>query len=112
MNLSIRTKFALGLVFFFVIIVALSILSTFQLNRLSKKTSAILKENHVSVVYAREMSEKLNENRQNKLLNIKEESEKEIFLQDVEELGRILARMKIIEEQASGLLSKFKTPEG
>jgi two-component system, NtrC family, sensor histidine kinase KinB len=59
MKTSIRKEFALGLVIFFLIIVALSILSTVQLSRLSKKTSEILKENHFSVVYAREMSEAL-----------------------------------------------------
>jgi hypothetical protein len=59
MNLSIRTKFALAFIFFFVIILALSILSILQLNSLLKKTSAILRENHVSVVYAREMSKAL-----------------------------------------------------
>ena len=49
--------------------------------------------------------------RQNIPLTIKEDNEKEIILQDVQELKRILARMKIIEEQASGLISKFETTE-
>jgi len=57
MKISIRTKFTIGIVFFFVIIAVLSIFSAYYLNRLSKKTSAILKENHLSVVYARDMSE-------------------------------------------------------
>jgi methyl-accepting chemotaxis protein len=56
MKPSIRTKFSLGIVFFFVIILFLSILSGFYLNRLSKKTSAILKENVISVICAREMT--------------------------------------------------------
>jgi two-component system, NtrC family, sensor histidine kinase KinB len=59
MNLSIRTKFTLGMIFLFLIILVLSIFSAFYLNKLSKKTSAILKENYLSVVYAREMSEGL-----------------------------------------------------
>jgi methyl-accepting chemotaxis protein len=59
MKISIRTKFTLGNVAFFVIISLLSILSAIYLTRLSKKTSAILKENHVSVIYARDMSEDL-----------------------------------------------------
>jgi two-component system, NtrC family, sensor histidine kinase KinB len=59
MKISIRTKFILGVIFFFIIIVVLLVLSTFELNNLSKKTSRILKENHYSVVYAREMSEAL-----------------------------------------------------
>jgi two-component system, NtrC family, sensor histidine kinase KinB len=56
MKPSIRTKFSLGIVFFFVIILLLSILSGYYLNRLSKKTSAILKENVISVICAREMT--------------------------------------------------------
>jgi NtrC-family two-component system sensor histidine kinase KinB len=59
MKLSIRTKFALGMVFMFVIILVLMGFSAFYLNKLSNKTSAILKENYLSVVYAREMTEGL-----------------------------------------------------
>ena len=59
MRLSIRTKFALGMVFIFVIILVLIGFSAFYLNKLSNKTSAIPKENYLSVVYAREMSEGL-----------------------------------------------------
>jgi hypothetical protein len=60
MRTSIRTKFSLGVVFLFIIILLLSIFSAFYLNKLSKKTSAILKENVISVVCARDMSEALN----------------------------------------------------
>jgi nitrogen fixation/metabolism regulation signal transduction histidine kinase len=49
----------MGMVLFLVIILLLSISSAFYLNRLSGKTNAILKENHYSVVYARDMSEYL-----------------------------------------------------
>lgn len=59
MKTSIRTKFTSGIVFFFVIISVLSIFSAFYMNKLSKKTSAILKENHLSVIYAGDMSEDL-----------------------------------------------------
>jgi methyl-accepting chemotaxis protein len=60
MKTSIRSKrFTMGMVLFMVIILLLSISSAFYLNRLSGKTSAILKENHYSVVYARDMSEDL-----------------------------------------------------
>jgi hypothetical protein len=59
MKTSIRTKFTLGILFFFVIIVVLFVFSAFKLTSLSKKTGAILKENHVSVVCAREMSDAL-----------------------------------------------------
>jgi hypothetical protein len=59
MKISIRTRFTLGMAFFFVIIAGLSILSSYHLNRLSTKTDAILKENHFSVIFAREMAEGL-----------------------------------------------------
>lgn len=60
MKTSIRSrKFTMGMVLFVVIILLLSISSAYYLNRLSSKTSAILKENHYSVVYARDMSEDL-----------------------------------------------------
>jgi two-component system, NtrC family, sensor histidine kinase KinB len=57
MKHSIRTKFTLGMIFLFIIISVLSVFSGYYLNKLSTKTSAILKENYLSVVYAREMSE-------------------------------------------------------
>lgn len=59
MKNSIRTKISIGLTFLFLIILVLSVFSAYYLNRLSKKTDAILKENYLSVVYAREMSESL-----------------------------------------------------
>lgn len=59
MKTSIRMKFTLGMVFIFIIILVLLVFSGFYLNKLSNKTSAILKENYLSVVYAREMSEGL-----------------------------------------------------
>jgi methyl-accepting chemotaxis protein len=59
MKLSIRTKFALGMIFIFIIILTLLGFSAFYLNKMSNKTSAILKENYLSVVYAREMTEGL-----------------------------------------------------
>ena len=57
MKHSIRTRFTLGMIFLFIIILVLSVFSGYYLNKLSTKTSAILKENYLSVVYAREMSE-------------------------------------------------------
>lgn len=57
MKLSIRTKFGLGMIFIFLIILVLIGFSAFYLKRSSNKTSAILKENYLSVVYAREMAE-------------------------------------------------------
>jgi methyl-accepting chemotaxis protein len=57
MKQSIRTRFTLGMIFLFIIILVLSVFSGYYLNKLSNKTSAILKENYLSVVYAREISE-------------------------------------------------------
>lgn len=59
MKTSIRTRFTLGIVFFLVIILLLSVFSAYYLNRMSWKTSAILKENLYSVIYAQDMSEDL-----------------------------------------------------
>ena len=59
MKISIRTKFIVGIAFFFVIILALLTLSTIHMNRLANKTDAIFKDNHLSVIYAREMSDGL-----------------------------------------------------
>lgn len=59
MKHSIRTKFTIGMIFLFIIISVLAVFSGYYLNKLSAKTSAILKENFLSVVYAREMSEGL-----------------------------------------------------
>jgi methyl-accepting chemotaxis protein len=47
------------MIFFFVIIAAISILSAYHLSRLSQKTDAILKDNHFSVIFARDMAEEL-----------------------------------------------------
>lgn len=59
MRRSIRKKFIYGIFFFLFIIVALLGLSTYSLNKLSEKTEAIFSENHVSVIYARDMAEGL-----------------------------------------------------
>jgi methyl-accepting chemotaxis protein len=57
MKKSIRSRrFTSGIVVFLAIILLLSVLSVFFLNRLSMKTGAILKENHYSVVFAQDMS--------------------------------------------------------
>ncbi|MCX6238479.1 MAG: hypothetical protein NTY07_13130 [Bacteroidia bacterium] len=58
MKFSIRSKFSAGMVFLLIILM-LSIFSAYYMNKLSKETGAILKENYLSVVYAREMSEGL-----------------------------------------------------
>jgi len=57
MKHSIRTRFTLGMIFLFLIILILSVFSGYYMNTMSKKTGAILKENYLSVIYAREMSD-------------------------------------------------------
>jgi two-component system, NtrC family, sensor histidine kinase KinB len=57
MKQSIRTRFNTGMIFLFLIILLLSVFSGYYLNKLSQKNSAILKENYLSMVYAREMTE-------------------------------------------------------
>lgn len=57
MKTSIRTKFSIGILFFFVMIAVITAFSAYYLTKLSNKTSLIMKENHLSVVYARDMSE-------------------------------------------------------
>ena len=57
MKHSIRIRFTLGMIFLFLIILVLAVFSGYYINKLSNKTSAILKENYLSVVYAREMTE-------------------------------------------------------
>ncbi|MEI7421052.1 MAG: HAMP domain-containing protein [Prolixibacteraceae bacterium] len=59
MKISVRTRFMLGMLFFFIVIAGISILSAYHMNRLSNKTDAILKENHFSVIFARDMSDGL-----------------------------------------------------
>ena len=58
MKFSIHSKFSTGMVFL-IIILALSIFSAYYMNKVSIETSSILKENYLSVVYAREMAEGL-----------------------------------------------------
>lgn len=60
MKTSFRNKrFTIGMVVFLSIILSLAVSSAFFLNKLLFKTNAILKENHFSVVYARDMADLL-----------------------------------------------------
>ena len=58
MKFSIRSKFSTGMVFL-IIILALSIYSAYYMNKVSNETGIILKENYLSVVYARDMADGL-----------------------------------------------------
>jgi two-component system, NtrC family, sensor histidine kinase KinB len=92
MKLSIRLKFIIGILFFFVIITVLSVFSAFYLNKLSKKTNAILQENHNSVVYARKMSESL-KNINQEIINsflIHNTADSIIILKEVHQFGNFL----------------------
>jgi hypothetical protein len=55
-----------------------------------------------------EMAEKLNKSKQELPLIVREGNEKEIILKDMDELEGIIARLKIIEEQAGRLISKYR----
>jgi nitrate/nitrite-specific signal transduction histidine kinase len=57
MKHSVRRRITFGMIFLFLIILVLAVFSGYYLNRLSGKTSAILKENYLSVVYSRDMNE-------------------------------------------------------
>jgi hypothetical protein len=60
MKTSIRSsRFTMGMVLFLVIILLLSISSAFYLNRLSRKTSAILKEKTIIQLFMREICQKI-----------------------------------------------------
>jgi methyl-accepting chemotaxis protein len=57
-----------------------------------------------------EMAEKLNEKMQNIPLISKEEHDRATNFNDIEELKRMIVRIKMIEEQAQGLISKYDIP--
>jgi methyl-accepting chemotaxis protein len=57
-----------------------------------------------------EMAEKLNGIKQTEQLISKKEYGKDVNLNDIEELKRLIEQMKIIEEQANGLISKYDLP--
>lgn len=61
MRHSIRKRISLAMIFLFVIILVLSVFSGYYLNKISDKTKAILKENYLSVIYARDMTEGITE---------------------------------------------------
>jgi methyl-accepting chemotaxis protein len=70
MKSKVRNKmFTTGIVLFMVIISTLSITSVYYLNRLSKKTELIQKENYRSVAYSRDMAAVLTRMNQKIILN-------------------------------------------
>jgi len=113
MKLSIRTKFTLGMVFIFLIILVLLGFSAFYLNKLSNKTSAILKENYLSVVYAREMTDgisKISQEMTTAFLE-KRNAEKATITRQLEAIDRALQKEKgnFTEVGEDKLVGDFET---
>jgi hypothetical protein len=54
-DMSLRSKLTVGLGFLFIIIFAIAIYSSFQIEKLSKEASSILKDNYESLVYCKNM---------------------------------------------------------
>ena len=78
------------MIFLFIIISVLAVFSGYYLNKLSSKTSAILKENYLSVVYAREMSEGL--------MNINQEITTSFLTKRVHDSLKIAKELKQINQ--------------
>ena len=102
MKHSIRTRFTLGMIFLFIIISVLAVFSGYYLNKLSTKTSAILKENYLSVVYAREMSEGL--------MNINQEITTSFLTKRVPDSLKIAKELKQINQSLLSEKNNFTEP--
>ena len=55
MNMRLKTKLSLGLLFLFVVILLFGILGIVSINRLSRDANSVLKNNHESLVYCNNM---------------------------------------------------------
>ena len=102
MKHSIRTRFTLGMIFLFIIISVLAVFSGYYLNKLSDKTSAILKENYLSVVYAREMSEGL--------MNINQEITTCFLKKRIPDSLKIAKELKQINQSLQSEKNNFTEP--
>jgi methyl-accepting chemotaxis protein len=102
MKHSIRTRFTLGMIFLFIIISVLAVFSGYYLNKLSDKTSAILKENYLSVVYAREMSEGL--------MNINQEITNCFLTKRIPDSLKIAQELKQINQSLKSEKNNFTEP--
>ena len=102
MKHSIRTRFTLGMIFLFIIISVLAVFSGYYLNKLSDKTSAILKENYLSVVYAREMSEGL--------MNINQEITTCFLTKRIPDSLKIAKELKQINQSLQSEKNNFTEP--
>jgi nitrogen fixation/metabolism regulation signal transduction histidine kinase len=102
MKHSIRTRFTLGMIFLFIIISVLAVFSGYYLNKLTDKTSAILKENYLSVVYAREMSEGL--------MNINQEITNCFLTKRIPDSLKIAQELKQINQSLKSEKNNFTEP--
>ena len=102
MKHSIRTRFTLGMIFLFIIISVLAVFSGYYLNKLTDKTSAILKENYLSVVYAREMSEGL--------MNINQEITTCFLKKRIPDSLKIAKELKKIDQSLQSEKNNFTEP--
>jgi two-component system, NtrC family, sensor histidine kinase KinB len=102
MKHSIRTRFTLGMIFLFIIISVLAVFSGYYLDKLSSKTSAILKENYLSVVYAREMSEGI--------MNINQEITTNFLTKRVPDSLKIAKELKQINQSLLSEKNNFTEP--
>jgi methyl-accepting chemotaxis protein len=90
------------MIFLFIIISILAVSSGYYLNKLSTKTSAILKENYLSVVYAREMSEGL--------MNINQEITTSFLTKRVPDSLKIAKELKQINQSLLSEKNNFTEP--
>jgi methyl-accepting chemotaxis protein len=90
------------MIFLFIIISVLAVFSGYYLNKLSDKTSAILKENYLSVVYAREMSEGL--------MNINQEITTCFLKKRIPDSLKIAKELKKIDQSLQSEKNNFTEP--
>jgi HAMP domain. len=90
------------MIFLFIIISVLAVFSGYYLNKLTDKTSAILKENYLSVVYAREMSEGL--------MNINQEMTTCFLTKRIPDSLKIAKELKQINQSLQSEKNNFTEP--
>jgi nitrogen fixation/metabolism regulation signal transduction histidine kinase len=90
------------MIFLFIIISVLAVFSGYYLNKLSDKTSAILKENYLSVVYAREMSEGL--------MNINQEITTCFLTKRIPDSLKVAKELKQINQSLQSEKNNFTEP--
>jgi HAMP domain. len=90
------------MIFLFIIISVLAVFSGYYLNKLTDKTSAILKENYLSVVYAREMSEGL--------MNINQEITTCFLTKRIPDSLKIAKELKQIDQSLQSEKNNFTEP--